>query len=391
MKQVSVIYCIFIVIFFSDNNSDAFILPKHQNNLPITITISNRHPSISSKKRQRANHRQITTTNKRQRATNHQITTTNISMIPIDESDQILALWVVAFASSHIGMSATRTNIISSLGDVMEKLNLVGNDDWKLPDYWPGDNTGGQQIFPDSLTAGRQVYRALYTAVSFITLGNAFATYIQSSAIHGDVIIDMTAQLLYTIYLYIAALGFGAAIASLFNASPLGLMPSFEAEGNDNTTIIRRDDTLKFLTRGFTRITRHPLILPVVPWGFATAYLSGGRTCDYILFGGLSIYAIAGCYAQDLRVIKEEGSVGTVFGTEQGRDNDNDEDDERSQLKLFFEQTSFVPFKAVLDGQQSLEDIGREAPWLQFVAGTVLGLFAEEKILQLLKEWSSSI
>jgi len=402
MKQVSVIYCIFIVIFFSDNKSDAFILPKHQNNLPITITISNRHPSISSKKHQRANHRQITTTNKRQRATNHQITTTNISMIPIDESDQILAFWVFAFASSHIGMSATRTNIISSLGDVMEKLNLVGNDDWKLPDYWPGDNTGGQQIFPDSLTAGRQVYRALYTAVSFITLGNAFATYLQSSAIHGDVIIDTTTQSpspLYTIYLYIAALGFGAAIASLFNASPLGLMPSFEAVGNDNATKsgntaiagITRDDTLKFVTRGFTRITRHPLILPVVPWGFATAYLSGGRTCDYILFDGLSIYAIAGCYAQDLRVIKEEGSVGTVFGTEQGRDINNDEDDERSQLKLFFEQTSFVPFKAVFDGRQSLEDICREAPWLQFVIGTIIGLFAEEKILQLLKEWSSSI
>jgi len=399
MKQVSVIYCIFIVIFFSDNNSDAFILPKHQNNLPITITISNRHPSISSKKRQRANHRQITTTNKRQRATNHQITTTNIHMLPIDESDQILALWVVAFASSHIGMSATRTNIISSLGDVMEKLNLVGNDDWKLPDYWPGDNTGGQQIFPDSLTAGRQVYRALYTTVSFITLGSAFAAYLQSSAIHGDVIIDTTTQsLLYRVCLCTGALGFGAAIASLFNASPLGLMPSFEAEGNDNNTRvsgkaiagITRDDTLKFTTRGLTRITRHPLILPVVPWGFATAYLASGRTCDLILFGGLSIYAIAGCYAQDLRVIKEEGSVGTVFGTEQGRDNDNDED-ERNQLQSFFEQTSFVPFKAVLDGRQSLEDIGREVPWLQFVVGTVLGLFAEEKILQLLKEWSSSI
>jgi len=308
-------------------------------------------------------------------------------MFSMDQSDQILALWVVAFSSSHIGISATRTKIISSLGDFMDKpLNLVGNDDWTLPDYWPGDNTGGQQIFPDSLTAGRQVYRALYTAVSFITLGSAFAAYLQSSAIHGNVIIDTTTQS-YMICLYIAALSFGAAIASLFNASPLGLMPSFEAEGNDNTPIISRDDTLKFITRGLTRITRHPLILPIVPWGIATAYLVGGRTCDYILFGGLSIYAIAGCYAQDLRVIKEEGSVGTVFGAEQGRDNNNDED-ERNQLKSFFEQTSFIPFKAVFDGRQSLDDICREAPWLQFAAGTILGLFAEEKILQLLKEWS---
>ena len=379
MKQLFVIYFICICIFLV-SDSEPFILSKHQHKLA-PITISNRHPSISS--------------NKRQRTTNHQIATTNIHMLPIDESDQILALWVVAFASSHIGMSAKRTKIISSIGDIMQQLNLVGNDDWKLPDYWPGDNTGGQQIFPDSLTAGRQVYRALYTAVSFITLGNAFATYLQSSATHGDVIIDTTTKL-HSMSLYIAALSFGAAIASLFNASPLGLMPSFEAEGNDNTTResgnaaiagITRDDTLKFITRGLTRITRHPLILPVVPWGFATAYLVGGRTCDYLLFGGLSIYAIAGCYAQDLRVIKEEGSVGTVFGTEQGRDNNNDEG-ERNQLNLFFEQTSFLPFKAVFDGRQSLEDIGREAPWLQFVVGTILGFFAEENILQLLGEWS---
>ena len=373
MKQLSIIYC--ICTLFSVGDSEAFVvLPKQHQHKPVTISS---HPSVS---------------NKRQRTTNHQITTTNIHMLPIDESDQVLALWVIAFSSSHVGLSAKRTEIILSIGDFMDKpLNLVGNDDWKLPDYWPGDNTGGQQIFPDSLTAGRQVYRAFYTAISFITLGNAFATYLQSSANHGDVIIDMTTpSTLYKVCMWTAALGFGAAIASLFNASPLGLMPSFEADGNDNIPIITRDDTLKFTTRGLTRITRHPLILPIVPWGFATAYLASGRTCDWILFGGLSIYAIAGCYAQDLRVIKEEGSVGTVFGTEQGRDNDNDED-ERNQLQSFFEQTSFVPFKAVLDGRQSLEDIGREAPWLQFVVGTVLGLFAEEKILQLLKEWSSSI
>ena len=229
MKQLSVIYCIFISLF-SVESSEAFVVLPKQHQLPITISS---HSSVS---------------NKRQGTTKHQITTTNIHMIPKYDSDQILALSVFAFASSHIGLSAKRTKIISSLGDVMQQLNLVGNDDWKLPDYWPGDNTGGQQIFPDSLTAGRQVYRALYTAVSFITLGNAFATYLQSSAAHGNVIIDTTTQSsLYTISLYmVAALSFGAAIASLFNASPLGLMPSFEAEGNDNTSIIRRNDTLKF-------------------------------------------------------------------------------------------------------------------------------------------------
>ena len=56
--------------------------------------------------------------------------------------------------------------------------------------------------------------------------------------------------------------------------------------------------------------------------------------------------------------------------------------------RLFFEQTSFVPFKAVFDGKQSLDDIVREVPWLQFFVGIIFGFYLEEKILQLLAEWS---
>lgn len=307
--------------------------------------------------------------------------------------DQILAAWTFAFSLSHIGMSATRSNIIRSLGETVNSLNLVGNEEWTLPSWWPGDNTGGNKIFPDELTAGRQVYRGLYTAVSFLTLGNAFAAYLHSSSVALDVS-STQSTLLYDAYLISAALSFGAAIASLVNASPLGLMPSFEADDGNaisgSVAGIRRDDTLKFTTRGLTRITRHPLILPVVPWGIATAILAGGRPCDAILFGGLSIYAIAGCYAQDLRVIREEGSVGTVFQTESrdSKEGVSEEEQERTRLRSFFEQTSFIPFKAVFDGRQSLYDIIREAPWLQFFVGTIGGIYIEEKLLQLLGEWS---
>ena len=142
------------------------------------------------------------------------------------------------------------------------------------------------------------------------------------------------------------------------------------------------------------------MILPVFPWGFATAYLAGGRVCDYLLFGGLSIYAVAGCYAQDLRVIREEGSVGTVFQTESQQQQQpmgagqqqqpmgaggNDEEGERTQLRSFFEQTSFIPFKAVIDGRQQLSDIIEEGPWLQLLVGIIAGYFIEEKLLQLLE------
>lgn len=324
----------------------------------------------------------------------------------VDRSNLVLASWVFAFASSHIGMSAVRTPIISSLGGIANRLDLVGNDDWTLPAWWPGDSSaGGNRIFATELTAGRQVYRALYTAVSFITLGSALGAYLHCSSIAEGVqpvlsIEQMSSTFTHDACLAAAALSFGAAIASLFNASPLGLMPSFEASPEEDdgkgalsgNTIagLRRDDTLKFTTRGLTRITRHPLILPVAPWGFATAYLAGNRPCDYILFGGLSVYAIAGCLAQDMRVIREEGSVGTVFQTErqQGRSEANAEG-ERMRLRLFFEETSFVPFNAVLDGRQRLDDILREGPWLQFVIGTILGVYIEREILFLVREWST--
>jgi uncharacterized membrane protein len=234
----------------------------------------------------------------------------------------LLALWVIAFASSHIGMSAVRASIISYFGELALAVKWVNNEEWLLPKWWPGDNTGGKQIFPNASTAGRQMYRAMYTVVSFITLGAAFAAYLDAASIEqpAESIVGMK----YSACLFSAALSYGAVTASLFNASPLGLMPGFEVKEQRNTgeensflgnsiTNIQRDDTLKFTTRGLTRIRRHPLILLVVPWGLATAVLAGGCSCNYILFGGLSIYAVAGCFAQDLRVMREEGSVGTVF------------------------------------------------------------------------------
>ena len=305
-----------------------------------------------------------------------------------------LALWVASFASSHIGMSAARSKIISTLGDVATSLELVGRKEWKLPDWWPGDTSGGDRIFPDADTAGRQIYRAGYTFVSFFTLGSAFAAYLTaSSSTSADMNSDATG-FLHTACVATAALSFGASIASLTNASPLGLMPSFEqtqsSSSGDKQTIllsaspgdtlgIRRDDSLKFTARGLTRITRHPLILPVVPWGFATSYLAGNRPCDYILFGGLALYAVAGCFAQDLRVVREEGSVGTVFKP-------TDSAEEGQRLNAFFQETSFLPFGAVLDGRQKLGDIVEELPWPGFVVGLGLGWLLEGKILQLLNE-----
>jgi uncharacterized membrane protein len=244
-----------------------------------------------------------------------------------------------------------------------------------------GDDFGKDEIFPDADTAGRQIYRLLYTTVSFTTLGNALGSYIHSDETRVMVLSEQN----YMILFGIASVSFAASIASLFNASPMSLMPSFQNvqengqnPGSGSIAGLQRNDSLKMEPRGLTRITRHPLILPVVPWGVATSYLAGGRTSDFVLFGGLACYAIAGCACQDLRIIRKEGSVGTVM-----RPSSNEVG---TLLENFYMKTSFVPFAAVVDGRQSMNNLVKEFPIIPFIVGIPIGILIQDILLQLLVE-----
>lgn len=283
-----------------------------------------------------------------------------------------IACSTITFASSHIAMSAIRNELIDRIGSAVDHMNWVGTG-VKLPDIWPGDEAG-QEIFPTKDIAGRQLYRILYTFVSFSTLGVGFAYYLNS--LEQDQLQMVPRHDDVLIYYVIASLASGISIASLINPSPLSLVPVYEQSSgqdkNNNASKIRRNDSKKLQVYGLTRITRHPLILPVVPWGIATAMIMGGHTRDFLLFGVLSIYAIAGCAAQDLRVSREEGSVGTVFNPDS------------SSLQEFFQQTSFVPFQAVLESRQSIDDIVKEFPWWALLAGTAIGYLIQQVFISYL-------
>jgi uncharacterized membrane protein len=296
-------------------------------------------------------------------------------------NDLYLAFWMASFASSHIGMSAVRDRLIGACGDAMDKVGLVDTG-FQLPTWWPGDEAGNQ-LFPTRESAGRQVYRAGYTAVSFATLGCTAFYYYSTIAQPTSSSLPLP-PLEYIFYLCVAAASSGAAIASLLNASPLSLVPGFIAPTSKTDTssqevsssslaALQRNDLLKLTPKGLTRITRHPLILPVVPWGIATCQLRGSHTADVLLFGGLALYSILGCAAQDLRVTRQEGSVGTSFS-----------DNSLASLQDFYQSTSFVPFGAVWDGRQSMSDILVEVPWLGFAGGCVMGIFLETTILTFL-------
>jgi uncharacterized membrane protein len=287
------------------------------------------------------------------------------SLLAISDNDLSLGVWILTFASSHIAMSATRERLIQACGEAADAANIVGTG-IRLPSYWPGDDVGKDVLFPDKETAGRQFFRLGYTLVSFTTLGSAFTSYLASTV---ETTPNVPTDATYSLLMACAVAANTASLTSLVNASPLSLVPGFVATPNGP---ISRDDSLKFAVRGLTRVTRHPLILPVIPWGVANAILAGNRPSDWLLFGGLAVYAIAGCAAQDLRVIRKEGSVGTVFLPDEGL------------LQEFFEATSFVPFGAVVDGRQNLGDVAREVPWPAVVIGGVVGYQIEEAMLHFL-------
>src|SRR5210317_855115 len=75
----------------------------------------------------------------------------------LSSQDTDVIFWVAAFASSHIGMSAVRSNIIQELGNLASP--FINREGWNLPSWWPGDAVGKSQIFPTAETAGRQLYR----------------------------------------------------------------------------------------------------------------------------------------------------------------------------------------------------------------------------------------
>jgi len=295
-----------------------------------------------------------------------------------------IAFSTVAFSSLHIGMSAVRRNLIEWIGDSVKSWGWIGTGA-RLPDVWPGDESAGQEIFPDA-----------ETIVSFATLGYGFATYLSSlSEQHATTVATATATVVapdgLVLFNSIAAISWGISIASLVNPSPLSLVPVYEQEAATSgmmgtTTAIRRKDSRKLQPVGLTRVTRHPLILPVVPWGIATALAMGGQPRDWCFFGVLSLYAIAGCAAQDLRVVKEEGSVGTVFC-----------DDSKgllasspSPLKQFFNKTSFLPFAAIIESRQSLKDAVMEVPWVALFIGTAVGYQLQEAIVTTLSSYQAT-
>jgi hypothetical protein len=56
-----------------------------------------------------------------------------------------------------------------------------------------------------------------------------------------------------------------------------------------------------------------------------------------------------------------------------------EETGDKTRLKMFFEETTVMPFKAVFDWRQGINDIIVETPWLQLSVGFIAGIFIDKK------------
>jgi uncharacterized membrane protein len=97
---------------------------------------------------------------------------------------------------------------------------------------------------------------------------------------------------------------------------------------------------------GVTRITRHPTFAAFFLFGIAHCLMNGTLT-DLIFFGGFSVFAWIGAAHQDERKVVNIPGYAT-----------------------FKEQTSFIPFAAIVDKRQPL-NIG-ELRWVVVVSALII-------------------
>jgi len=159
---------------------------------------------------------------------------------------------------------------------------------------------------------GELGFRAVYSLVSIVTLGGAIWIFAANRGL-GPLLWQSPGWLYPLIYILVL-LAFLLLALMLANPSPAGMMPA------------------AMEPRGVLRITRHPMNMGVA--SFSLAHLiANGALGDVFFFGSLFVVGFAGAYHMDQRKAREKGEA---FST-------------------FQEQTSVLPFAAIIRGKTKLE------------------------------------
>ncbi len=177
---------------------------------------------------------------------------------------------------------------------------------------------------------GQKPYLGVYSLISFATFVPAVRIYLKN--IHTGPLLWTLGDVpgVHTLALLLAGASFAFVVASPTQPSPASLTAGARTSAY-----------------GLTRITRHPMFLPMGLWGLAHMAVNGFAS-DVAFFGGLFAVGLLGCMHQDAR----------KRVTEKGR------------LDGFFAETSLLPFGAIVTGRGRL--VLSELPWLALTAGVVI-------------------
>lgn len=158
-----------------------------------------------------------------------------------------LLLWWLAFAGTHMGMSAVsvRAKLVSSLGE--------------------------------------RAFLGVYSVVSFAIFVPLVRCYLAHR--HEGPLVLAIGHLsgVHAVAMAIAWASFACAIGGVFQPSALSI-------GAGGTT----------RAHGMGRVTRHPLFMSLAVWAAAHLLVNGFLT-DVIFFGGFTLFSVAGCAHQDAR------------------------------------------------------------------------------------------
>ena len=185
---------------------------------------------------------------------------------------------------------------------------------------------------------GELGYRGVYTLVSFLTLGPAIYIYATNRGM-GPLLWETPGWLYPLVYLLVL-LAFLLLALMLANPSPTGMMPT------------------SLEPRGVIRVTRHPMNMGVSAFSLAHI-IANSALGDVFFFGSLFVVGFAGAYHQDWRKAKEKGE----------------------SFVAFREQTSVLPFAALIRGRTKLELSEFSLPLIIIaIIGFLAFIFLHEKL-----------
>lgn len=168
-------------------------------------------------------------------------------------------------------------------------------------------------------------FQALYTIVSFVTFGGAIWIFVGHRKM-GPVLWTMPGWLYPLVYL-LMLMAFLLLVLSMRNPSPAMMMGG------------------KMEPNGVLRVTRHPMNMGLACFGLAHV-IANGSLGDVFFFGSLFVVGFFGSYHQDQRKVREKGEAYVAFQN----------------------QTSVLPFAAILQGRIRLEAKDLSIPFVILAA-----------------------